>query len=120
MTDKPMRAKYLRNDGDRQPEEISAIIGTVIEHASVGVDIRHGDLVSRWAEIVPADWRFGTPVGVRDHTLLVTVPDGATASLLRYQTSAAMAAIDREYGQGFVRSIRLSVDRHSDRESQAK
>lgn len=115
-----MRAKYLNTDGDRQPKEISDIIGTIIEQASVDVDIRQGDLVSRWGEIVPRDWLLGTPVGVREHTLLVTVPDGATASLLRYQTKAALDAIEARFGQGFVRNIRLSVERGIDRQSQGK
>ena len=86
-----MRAKYLGDGERRQPEEISRVIGSIIEHSQVDVDIRQGDLVAEWGDIAPGDWARGTPIGVRDGTLLVTVRDGATASLLRYQHQALLA-----------------------------
>lgn len=104
-----MPAKYLRNDDRRQPEEISSVLGSIIENTSVDVDVRHGDLVDAWSEFAPGDWHLGTPVGVRDRTLLVTVPDGATASLLRYQTGPLLTAVTDRYGRGLVASVRLRV-----------
>ena len=104
-----MPAKYLRQDDRRQPEEISSVLGSIIEHTSVEVDVRHGDLVGEWAEFAPGDWHLGTPVGVRDRMLLVTVPDGATASLLRYQTGPLMSVIAERFGAGLVTGVRLRV-----------
>ena len=106
-----MPAKYLRNDDRRQPEEISSVLGSIIEHTSVEVDVRHGDVVGEWGDFAPGDWHLGTPVGVRDRTLLVTVPDGATASLLRYQTGPLMTIIGERYGAGLVTGVRLQVAR---------
>ena len=107
-----MRAKYLHNTDDtRGPEEISEILGQVIETAAAGLDVRQADLIDRWAEIVPQDWTTGTPVGVRDETLLVEVRDGAAASILRYQVDPLMRAISDEFGSGLVCSVRVAIAR---------
>ncbi len=106
------RAKYLRyDDGRREPSEISEVIGSIIENATVAVDLRHTELVEQWSEIVPGDWVLGTPIGVRDGTLLVTVPDGATATLLRYQERSLTQALEARFGPDLVASVRVSVDR---------
>jgi predicted nucleic acid-binding Zn ribbon protein len=106
-----MRAKYLGDGERRQPEEISRVIGSIIEHSQVDVDIRQGDLVAEWGDIAPGDWARGTPIGVRDGTLLVTVRDGATASLLRYQHQALLDAIAASHGSDLVRGVRVRVER---------
>lgn len=105
-----MRAKYLQGTPRSQPEEISNVIGSIIENTAVDVDMRHGALVDEWASFAPGDWLLGTPVGVREKTLLVVVPDGATASLLRYQTRPLMDAISQRYGGSVIASVRMSVD----------
>lgn len=106
-----MRAKYLKTGKKGQPKEISEILGRVIESAAVGVDVRQAEMVGAWATIVPADWVLGTPVGVRDGVLLVEVPDGTTASVLRYQIDPLLRAIADEFGTGLVRSVRVTVPR---------
>ena len=112
-----MRAKYLSNDDSRrEPEEISDLIGSIIESASLDVDIRHGDLVGEWLEFAPPDWRLGTPVGVRDGVLLVVVPDGTTASLLRYQTGPLLEAIEARFGADLVAAVRVRVERRGSRD----
>ncbi len=106
-----MRAKYLNTNPQRKPEEISDVLGKVIEGAAVGVDVRQADLVTRWESFVPGDWRFGTPIGVRDEVLLVEAPDGSVASLLRYQTALLLSVISDEFGEGLVRSVRIRIAR---------
>ena len=105
------RAKYLSDDDRGQPEEISSVLGSVVERVMTSVDIRHGALVDEWLDVVPDDWTLATPVGVKDGTLLVTVPDGATASLLRYQTTPLLRVIEDRYGAGVVADVRLRVTR---------
>jgi len=105
------RAKYLADDDRGQPEEISSVLGSLVERVMTSVDIRHGPLVEDWLDVVPDDWTLGTPVGVRDGSLLVTVPDGATASLLRYQTGPLLRVIEERYGAGVVSDVRLRVAR---------
>lgn len=104
-----MRAKYVSSGKRREPEEISNVIGSVIENATVDVDVRQGELVAEWGTFVPSDWTLGTPIGVRDGTLLVTVPDGAMASQLRYQERALLAAIGERFGTDVCRRVRLKV-----------
>ena len=104
-----MRAKYVSYGKRREPEEISKVIGSVIENATVDVDVRQGELVAEWSSFVPSDWALGTPVGVRDGTLLVTVPDGARASRLRYQEKALLSAIAERFGADVCTRVRLKV-----------
>ena len=106
-----MKAKYLQTGKKRQPEEISDILGQVIESAAVGVDVRQADLISMWKTLVPPDWALGSPVGVRDKVLLVEAPDGATASVLRYQVDPLMRAISDEFGSDLVCSVRVRIPR---------
>ncbi len=106
-----MRAKYISTGGRREPEEISEILGKVIESAAVGVDVRQAMLVRDWGSFVPGDWGSARPVGVRDGVLLVAVPDGSVGSLLRYQTDALLTAIDDQYGEGLITSVRLQIER---------
>lgn len=106
------RAKYLGYGNRRQPEEISEVLGAVIERVSVNIDVRQGDLIARWAEVAPGDWvRVATPIGIRDLTLLVEVADGTGGSLLKYQIQALIDAISTEYGDDLVTSIKLRVTR---------
>jgi hypothetical protein len=105
------RAKYLRYDERRDPEEISSLIGALVEGATVSVDIRHGELIDEWLDVVPDDWTCATPIGVKDGTLLVTVPDGATASLLRFQVEALLDVVEARFGGGVITDVRLRVER---------
>ncbi len=104
-----MRAKYIKDNDRRQPEEISRLIGLVVEQATVDVDVRQGELVGQWASVAPGDWSLATPVGVRNGTLLVTVSDGAAASLLRYQIKSLLDAIQDRFGGGVCHAVRLKV-----------
>jgi len=104
-----MRAKYLTNGPQKQLTEISQVLGSVIEGAAAGVDVRQAEMINTWSSFAPGDWKAGEPIGVRDGVLLVAVPDGTIGSLLRYQTEALLAVISREYGDDLVQSIRLQI-----------
>lgn len=107
-----MRAKYLRDKEPRQPKQIRSLLGTIIEKASVGVDIRHGDIVNDWESIAPPDWvTYGTPVGVKDRTLLVEVPDGTAATVLKYQIEDLKTAIGEHFEDGLVAHVRIKIVR---------
>lgn len=108
-----MRAKYYGRDGSKrkQPAEISDVLGSIIEKASVGIDVRHGQLVTEWEMFAPGDWvTFGKPVGVRDQALLVEVSDGSAATLLRYQTADLMTSIDERFGRGIVETVKVRIE----------
>jgi hypothetical protein len=107
-----MRAKYLRYGNRREPKEISDVLGSVIERASVNIDVRQGALVERWKEVVPGDWiDVATPIGIRDQTLLVEVDNGTAGSLLKYQTQPLIDAISLEFGADLVTAVKLQIAR---------
>ena len=106
------RAKYLSYGNKREPKEISDVLGSVIERASVNIDVRQGELVRRWDEVAPGDWMdVARPVGIREQTLLVEVGSGTAGSLLRYQTQQLIDAISKEFGDDLVTSVRLQIPR---------
>lgn len=106
------RAKYLQYGRKREPEEISNVLGSIIEHASGSIDIRQGELVQRWITVVPGDWAdAAVPVGVRDQTLLVEVQNGTAGSLLKYQTQQLIDAISDEFGSDLITAVRLQISR---------
>jgi hypothetical protein len=106
----PVRAKYYGGKKKKEPVEISEVLGTIIEGASVGIDVRHGQLVTDWKSFAPDDWvTFGTPVGVRTRTLLVEVSDGSAATLLRYQIGDLLSVIDERFGEGIVTSVNVRI-----------
>jgi predicted nucleic acid-binding Zn ribbon protein len=106
------RAKYLSYGERREPKEISDVLGSVIESASVNIDVRQGELIGRWREVAPGDWvDVAIPVGIRDQTLLVEVGSGTAGSLLKYQTQQLIDAISEEFGEDLVTSVRLQIPR---------
>jgi len=106
------RAKYISYGERRDPQEISKVLGSLIERASLRIDIRQGELVKRWAEIVPHDWvEAATPIGIKEQILLVEVPTGTAGSLLKYQTGQLMDAIADTFGDDLVTAVRLRVTR---------
>ncbi len=105
-----MKAKYYSPKGPKDPEEISNLLASVIEKAAVGVDMRHSQLVSEWDSVAPPDWvQFGTPVGVKSGTLLVQVPDGSTASLLKYQIEDLKTVLAQRFGDDLITGVRIKV-----------
>jgi hypothetical protein len=106
------RAKYLGYGRRRDPEEISNVLGSIIERASGSIDIRQGELIKRWVDVVPGDWKtVATPIGIREESLLVEVENGTAGSLLKYQTRQLVDAITEEFGTGLVTSVRLRISR---------
>lgn len=107
-----MRAKYLGPKEPKQPKEISELLGSIIEKAAVGIDVRQSDLIGDWEAFAPQDWvTFGRPVGVRDLSLLVEVADGSAATLLKYQIPDLLSAIEERFGSGLVTGVRVKVSR---------
>jgi predicted nucleic acid-binding Zn ribbon protein len=105
-----MRAKYLGQKQPKEPTEISELLGSIIEKAAVGIDVRHGQLVTDWDAFAPKDWvTFGRPVGVRDLTLLVEVEDGSAATLLKYQMGDLLGVIRERFGHDLVTAVRVKV-----------
>ena len=106
------RANYYRADHDRsEPETVDDLIGAIVEKAGASPDLGVSLLVSSWDDIVSERWRGRSkPIGVRDQTLLVEVPDGADASLLRYDTADLLRRISARFGSDLVHAVRFRIE----------
>lgn len=105
------RANYYREGPKRKdPEVIDDLLGSIIEQAGAGRDRGVSDLVASWDEIVSERWRGRSrPIGVREQTLLIEVPDGSAASLLRYDSADLLRRISDRFGPDLVRGVRFRV-----------
>ncbi len=94
-------------------EPLSGVLDAVI--AGLGGDA--GGLVrirEAWAEIAGEHWSTRTrPVAVTDGTLVVEVPDGATASLARYETGRFVSGVRAIVPGAAVQAVRVRVARQS-------
>lgn len=106
-----MRAKYYRTEpASRDPEDITDLLGAIIEKAGSGADRPASTLVNEWDHIVPERWRDQSrPVGIRQGVLLVEVPSGAAATLLRHDTASLLSGISQRFGPGVVEAVRVRV-----------
>ncbi len=107
------RANYYSNDpGRAEPEKIDDLLGAIIEQAGASADLGASRLVSSWDDLVADRWRGRSrPIGVREQTLLVEVPEGADASILRYDTADLLRRISARFGPDLVRAVRFRVAR---------
>lgn len=104
-------ANYYRYEPEqRDPEAIDDLIGSIVQKAGVCADLNASKLVASWDDIVPERWLGRSkPIGVRGQTLLVEVPKGADASLLRYDTAGLLRRIASRFGPNLVRAVRFRV-----------
>ncbi len=106
-----MRANYYSEESGRtEPEPIDDLLGAIIAGAGAGADPGIARLVASWSEIVSERWRgCSEPIGVKNHVLLVEVPTGADASILRYDTADLLRRISARFGPDLVRAVRFRV-----------
>jgi predicted nucleic acid-binding Zn ribbon protein len=106
------RANYYSDKLQRpDPKPIDDLIGTIVEQAGASPDLGIARLVSSWDDVVSERWRGRSrPVGVREQTLLVEVPDGADASLLRYDSADLVRRISQRFGPDLVRAVKFRVE----------
>ncbi len=105
------RANYYRSGPPRRnPEPIDGLLGSIVEQAGASPDLSISRLVTSWDDIVSERWRGRSrPIGVREQVLLVEVPEGADASLLRYDAADLRRRISARFGPDLVRSVRFRV-----------
>ena len=105
------RANYYREGPERKdPKVIDDLLGAIVEKAGATRDLGISDLVDSWDEIVSERWRGRSrPIGVREQTLLIEVPDGSAASLLRYDSADLLRRISDRFGPDLVRAVRFRV-----------
>ena len=104
-------ANYYRHEPEqRDPEVIDDLIGSIVHQAGASADLSSSKLVASWDSIVPERWLGRSkPIGVREQALLVEVPKGADASLLRYDTADLIRRISSRFGPDLVLTVRFRV-----------
>ncbi len=106
-----MRAKYYRpREADREPEEITELLGSIISRVGTGASVDAGTLVAEWNDIAPDRWRDRAhPVGVRGRVLLVEVRSGTDATVLRHDAAELLRRVSERFGDGLVDDVRICV-----------
>lgn len=105
------RANYYSDKPSRpDPKPIDDLLGTIVEKAGASPDLGVARLVSSWEDVVSDRWRGRSrPIGVRDQTLLVEVPEGADASILRYDSADLLRRISQRFGPDLVKAIKFRI-----------
>ena len=106
-----MRAKYYRaEEADREPEEITELLGSIISRVGRGASFDTGTLIAEWKDIVPERWRDSAhPVGVRGGVLLVEVRSGIDATVLKHDVAELLIRIAHRFGAGLLDDVQLRV-----------
>jgi len=69
-------------------------------------------VTEEWAGLVPEPFASRSePAGLSGGVLTLEVPDGMSASLLRYRSDELIAALQRHLGPGTVSEVRIRVGR---------
>ncbi len=94
------------------PSSIREVLEGLLQRLGVARPLEVADLMRRWPEVAGEPWaERSRPVALDGGELVVEVADGATASLLRYQTGMLLARLDERVGKGLVTAVRLRVQR---------
>jgi predicted nucleic acid-binding Zn ribbon protein len=69
-------------------------------------------VTEEWSTLVPEPFAGSSrPAGLSEGILTLEVPDGMSASLLRYRNEELIAALERHLGPGIVAEVRIRVRR---------
>ncbi len=92
------------------PTPIRELLQGVLARLGVARPLEVAELVARWDEVAGEPWAGRTtPASLDGGELVLEVGDGATAALLRYQTTQLVARLDEQVGRGLVTSVRVRV-----------
>ena len=105
MTKQPPRGK-----SDLQPvgDLVDGVVSSLGQRAGLG---QTALLWADWPDLAGREWAKATPIRLEKGTLSVAVPDGMTATRLRYATSELIKRIDDRMGPGVVSKVRLQIRR---------
>jgi hypothetical protein len=104
MSDEPTRERNLQHLGGA----MDAVVSELLQRTSVGTI---QDLWSNWEDVAGPDWERTRPARLDRGALVVAVPDGGSATRLRYGISELLDRIAARLGDGVVTSVRLRIGR---------
>lgn len=100
----------------REIQQVSNILDAVLAKYGVARAPDMARVKENWASLAGESWGERTePLRLTDGDLLVEVPDGTTAAVLRYQIPALIEGLTDALGAGIVSSVTLRVARPSGR-----
>jgi hypothetical protein len=98
----------------RGPEPVATFLDALLAKVTTAGGSVMVRLVGEWDRVAGREWAGrSTPVALRNGILVVGVPNGSAASLLRFQVAALQQRLNAEFGDGTVVEVRLRVDRTS-------
>ncbi len=93
-----------------EPTPIRELLQGVLARLGVARPLEVAELMSRWEVVAGEPWaERAVPVLLDGGELVVEAVDGATASLLRYQTAQLISRLDEQVGRGLVTTVRIRV-----------
>jgi hypothetical protein len=112
MTDQPPKTDIWGRKLRPEPQPVEAFLDALLAKVTTPAGSIMVRLAGDWDEVAGPPWA-GTsrPVGITKGVLVVAVPDGATASLLRFQLAALRTRLNQWLGADTVEDVRLRVDR---------
>lgn len=91
-------------------EQVGAGLDGLLRRLGMPAAIDLDKLVGCWEELAGEPWASrATPIGWRDGVLDVEVPDGTTATLLRYETETLRRRLRERLDGLVIDSIRIRV-----------
>ena len=100
----------------REIQQVSSILDAVLAKYGVARAPDMARVIEDWRELAGESWgERTTPMRLTDGDLLVEVPDGTSAAVLRYQIPALIEGLTDALGAGVVTSVSLRVARPAGR-----
>jgi hypothetical protein len=105
-----MKDRSSRKQSDLQPvgDLVDGVVSSLGQRTGLG---QAALLWADWPDLAGRDWAKATPLRLEKGTLSVAVPDGITATRLRYATGELIKRIEDRMGPGVVSNVRLQVRR---------
>jgi len=91
-------------------EPIGKDLDALLERMGMPTSLSLVELVENWDTVAGEPFAgMAEPVGLKDGELVVQVPDGAAASLLRYRVGSLLDRLRSHFGEGSIDRVRIRV-----------
>jgi predicted nucleic acid-binding Zn ribbon protein len=93
-------------------EPLGEALGGILRRLGVPSPTDLARVTEEWSQLVPEPFASRSePAGLSEGVLTLEVPDGMSASLLRYRSEELIEALGRHLGPGIVSEVRIRVGR---------
>lgn len=100
------------DSGRRDLEHVGDLLDGVVSSLGGRIGLSAATVLwADWAALSGPKWATASPLKLEAGVLTVGVPDGTTATRLRYEVGGLMRRIEERLGPDIVASVRLRVQR---------